>query len=132
MLYPVTTAAAAILGLWLVVLSYRVIMARRSSGVSLGIGDSEILERRVRAQANFNEYVPMGLILLLVAETQSANAWVILVAAFALVIGRLLHGIAFGFTVKWVFGRFVGMLLTFAALIILIFTNVWLLIRFSV
>ena len=60
----VTALYAGILGLWLVLLSTRVILARRSEKVSLGHGGNVSLERRMRAQGNLAEYAPMALILI--------------------------------------------------------------------
>ena len=126
MLYPVTTVSTLILGLWLFWLSVRVIGARRSEGVGLGAGESDKLERRIRAQGNLSEYAPITLILLFLAEAQSANYWLIVFSAVLLIVGRLIHGIAFSFTDKWVAGRFGGMVMTFVSLVILSLTNLWL------
>ena len=125
--YPVTTITAVILGLWLVWLSVRVIGVRQSEGVSLGVGENEKLERRIRGQGNLSEYAPIALILLFLAEAQGANVWLVGGTAAILIAGRLLHGIAFSFTEKWVFGRLGGMIMTFGAIIILALINTGLL-----
>ena len=66
MVFPVVTAiAAAVLGLIFAALSGWVIAGRLSTGVLHGDGGEETMNRRMRAHANFIEYVP--LILLLVA-----------------------------------------------------------------
>jgi uncharacterized membrane protein YecN with MAPEG domain len=59
---------AGLLALWLVVLSLRVIQARRAARVSLGDGGNRALQRAIRGQANFAEYVPIALLLLLILE----------------------------------------------------------------
>ena len=123
MTYPVTTITAVILGLWLVWLSIRVIGARRSEGVSLGAGENEKLERRIRGQGNLSEYAPITLILLFLAEAQGANVWLVGGSAAILIVGRLFHGIAFSFTERWVFGRLGGMIMTFSAIAILALIN---------
>lgn len=125
MFLPVTTITAIILGLWLVWLSLRVISARQSEGVSLGAGESELLERRIRGQANLSEYGPTGIILLFLAELQGAPVWLVGILAAVLIVGRLIHGIAFSFSEKWVFGRVGGMLMTFSAIGLLALVNVW-------
>lgn len=104
---------AGILGLWLVVLSVRVIAMRRQGSTSLGDGGDEMLQRRIRAQGNFAEYVPLGLILLFVLESAQQPALVLHSLGAMLVAGRLLHGWAFSFTANNSFGRFWGTLLTF-------------------
>ena len=126
-MYPVTTTTAIILGLWLVVLSLRVIGARRSENTSNGDGGNETLSRRIRAQGNLSEYAPLGLILLLLAEMQGANIGSTAVPASIFVVGRLLHGYAFSFTSSWGFGRVGGMLMTFGGLILLTIANIWVL-----
>ena len=125
---PVTAFAASTMALWLVWLSARVISARGSEGITLGTGENDKLERRVRAQANFSEYVPIALILLMIAELQSANFLLLALCAGLLVFGRLIHGIALSFTEKWIFGRVGGMLATFASIIILAALNLYTLI----
>jgi len=54
----------AILGLIFIGLSAMIIRERRIAAVSLGAGDNEVLLRRIRAHANFAEYVPIALILM--------------------------------------------------------------------
>ena len=60
----VTPLYAALLALWFVVLSLHVIRCRREARVSLGDGGNGRLQRAIRAQANFAEYVPLALVLL--------------------------------------------------------------------
>ncbi len=63
---------AALLGFLLVYLSIRVIRLRRRLKVAIGAGGEAAIERAARVQANFSEYVPIALILLLLAEIQGA------------------------------------------------------------
>ena len=126
MVLPVTAIATVILGAWYVVLTARVVDARRSAGVSLGDGGDERLTRRMRGQGNFVENVPIALLVLAVAEMQTVTTAptlftaVLAVAATALVAGRILHGVAFCFSDQWIFGRMVGMILTFLSMIALV------------
>ena len=129
MTVPITTATAIILGIWLVWLSFRVVGARRSESVSLGAGESEKLERRIRAQGNLSEYAPIALILLFLAESQGASTWTVAIPALTLIVGRIMHGIAFSFTERRVLGRFGGMILTFTALVLLVLANLWVFFR---
>ncbi len=126
MLYPITTIAAVILGLWLFWLSARIIAGRRNAGENPDADQTVLLERRVRAQANLCEYAPVALVLLFLAEAQGAHFWLVAVSALLLVVGRLLHGIAMSFAAKWVFGRLYGMLMTFASILLLSVINLWL------
>ena len=120
MLLPAATLSAIVLGLWLIILSVRVILARRGTKTSLGDGDNTVLARRIRAQANLCEYAPFGLILILLAELQGVHPYLLEPTAIIFIIGRLLHGTAFSFTQSWALGRMGGMILTFTGLILLI------------
>jgi uncharacterized membrane protein YecN with MAPEG domain len=82
---------AAILAVMFVALSIRVIALRRTSKLPLGFQGDVALERRVRAQGNFAEYVPLALLLLAFAEMRSAPAWLLHTLASVLVAGRLSH-----------------------------------------
>ncbi|MDA8870798.1 MAPEG family protein [Rhizobiaceae bacterium] len=126
MVLPITTfATLALAGLY-IVLTMRVIDARRAAGVSIGDGGDALLSRRMRGQANFTENVPITLLVMVVTELQTVtvlpNAFSILfaLAAVAFVLGRVLHGCAFCFSDNWPFGRMGGMLLTFGSMIVLI------------
>ena len=60
----VTPLIASALTLIFIRLSFAVIRLRRANRVGLGSGGNEELERAIRAQGNFAEYVPFGLILI--------------------------------------------------------------------
>ena len=114
----VTPLYAGILVLWFVVLSLRVIGRRRSAKAGLGDGGDVTLQRAIRAQANFAEYVPLALILMLILEMSRFSIYLIHALGIVLVIGRLLHGYAMGFTLHFRFGRFWGAAMTIAILVI--------------
>jgi uncharacterized membrane protein YecN with MAPEG domain len=76
--------------LWL---SVRVIRLRRGARVPIGTGGDAALERAMRAQANFAEYVPFALVLLALAESGGTPGWVIHPLGAALLAGRIAHGI---------------------------------------
>lgn len=123
MAIPITILSACALGLLLVVLSLRVINIRRSQKISLGSGENDLLERRIRAQGNLAEYGPIGLILIGAAEIQMANPFLLGVGASAFVMGRLLHGYALGFKDKAMRPRVTGMLLTLFSILGLVGLN---------
>ena len=114
----VTPLYAALLALWLMVLSLRVINLRRIARVSLGDGGHPLLARAIRGQANFAEYVPLALLLLAILELSRFSIYVVHVLGLTLLIARLLHGYALGFTGEWKFGRTYGAALTFLVIII--------------
>ena len=88
---PITTLTAVTLALVYVRLALGVIKLRRQHGVRLGTGTQPDLEAAVRAHANFAEYVPLVLILLLLAEINQAMWPITAVAAILLIYGRLTH-----------------------------------------
>ena len=115
MMLPVTSALTAALGLLLVVLSFAVSLKRMKVGTEIGVGEDEGLLRRIRAQGNFIEYVPIALILCALAELRGASVSWLWAIAGLLLLGRLLHatGMLGGSTPL----RATGMLATHAALL---------------
>lgn len=87
-----TTLWAALLAPVCLWLSLRVIGERRRAGVAIGAGDDPVLERAIRAQGNFAEYVPFALVLLALAEAGGTPGWVIHPLGAALLAGRIAHG----------------------------------------
>lgn len=64
----ITSIIAAVLTIIFVKLSFAVIGLRKKNMVGLGSGGHEDLERAIRAQGNFAEYVPFGMILIACLE----------------------------------------------------------------
>lgn len=126
MTLPITLLYAALLGAWFLVLTVRVILSRRSAGVSLGSGEDRALERRIRAHGNFAEYVPIALLFMALLEINAAPVWLLHVLGGLLVAGRLLHGYALSFT-SYSPLRVPGMGLTLFALAGMVITAIWLL-----
>ena len=113
---PVITALyAGVLALILVGLAMRVIRIRRGKRIGIGDGNDETLARRIRAHANFTEYVPIALVMMLLIELSGYSAWTLHGLGLALVAGRLIH--AWSLPAQSLVGRTVGMVLTFAVLI---------------
>jgi uncharacterized membrane protein YecN with MAPEG domain len=73
-------------------LSIRVIGLRRRLKVGIGTGGQPALERAMRGQANFAEYVPFALLLLALAEAGGTPGWIIHALGAALLAGRIAHG----------------------------------------
>jgi uncharacterized membrane protein YecN with MAPEG domain len=113
----VTPLYAGLLVLWSLVLSMRVVQIRGRAKVSLGDGGDAVLLRVIRGHANFAEYVPLALLLLVILELSRFSIYVIHGLGAALLVGRLLHGCALAFSAEWRFGRYWGTVLTFLVLI---------------
>lgn len=120
----ITPLYGGLIGLFLVVLSVRVIFRRRSAKVSVGDGADKDLQKRVRVQANCAEYAPIGLILLAMAELQGAPGWVVHLLGLMLLVGRLIHAYGFGMTPQIIPMRQLGMALTFLMLILTALANI--------
>lgn len=103
-----TAAALVLINLWL---SVRIGLVRRAASISVGDGGHEPLARRMRAQLNFAENVPLVVILIAVLElggiTLDSLPWV----AAIFVIARVLHGFGMdGGSMQW--GRALGTVAT--------------------
>ncbi len=87
----VTPVTASVLTVIFIRLSFAVIRLRRANRVGLGSSGNEELERAIRAQGNFAEYVPPGLILIACLELNGASWWLACIPGITLIIGRLIH-----------------------------------------
>lgn len=122
----ITPIYAALLTLLLIVLSARVILARRRIGASLGDKGDAPLEKAIRAQGNLTEYAPFGLILMALLELQSAPALPLHGLGLLLVVGRLTHAVALSRTPQIMQMRIAGMVMT---LTMLALAALWTLLR---
>jgi uncharacterized membrane protein YecN with MAPEG domain len=92
MTFPAVTAAyAAILGLIYFALSAWVVMGRAKFRVINGDGGVSGLHRRIRAHANFAEYVPLILLLAALIEAGGGSRTSIHALLLPLTIARLMH-----------------------------------------
>jgi uncharacterized membrane protein YecN with MAPEG domain len=89
-----TLVSAGLCGLVFLWLSVRVVRVRLSAKVSLGDGGDALLLSRIRAHANFAEYVPMLLVLMLAIELSlKATPTTLWLPALALPLVRLAHAV---------------------------------------
>lgn len=119
----ITSIIAAVLTIIFVKLSFAVIALRRKNKVGLGSGGHEDLERAIRAQGNFAEYVPLGIILIGCLELNGAPWWLVLLPSIALIIGRLAHAKGINTPPPDFSLRVTGMKFTFGTLITLAVLN---------
>lgn len=115
-----TTLYGASLGLWLVILSLRVIALRGGPGLGwlrFGHSGDDALPRAIRAQGNLTEYAPMFVILMFVAESGGVSSFSLHYYGGTFLLGRLMHGVCMGFMSKSVFLRSGGTTLTLLALL---------------
>lgn len=116
-LFPITSIYAALCGLLLLWLSWRVVEVRRREKIGLGHGDNRLLERRVRVHGNFVEHVPFALLLLALAEAGGAAPSALHVAGATLVLARVLHAWGLSTSAGLSTGRFWGVLLTWLSIL---------------
>ena len=123
----VSTLVTSIIGLWLLVLSARVIALRGVTFLKFlsfnNYGD-EALTRSIRSQGNLIEYAPIFLMLIFIAEYNGAHPHMLYLSSTLFIVARLMHGIAFGFMQYSRFLRVGGTLLTFLCILIIAVSNI--------
>jgi uncharacterized membrane protein YecN with MAPEG domain len=113
----ITAPYAALLGLVFTVLTLQVFRARMRTRVLIGTGQDRMLERAVRAHANFSEFVPLVLLLIGLAEWLGLAGWAVHGLGAALLLGRACHGIGISREPDVQALRGLGAALTMAALV---------------
>jgi uncharacterized membrane protein YecN with MAPEG domain len=121
MTLAVTPIYAALLGGLYLILSARVIAFRLGHNLSLGDDGNENMTRRIRAHGNAAEYIPIGVLFLVIAELMGTPAIALHLAGLAFFAGRSLH--AYGLSAKEQNFKFrkIGMILTLLTLALLSF-----------
>ncbi len=114
----ITPIYAGLLTLIYIFLSGRVIVLRRKFWISIGDKGNTQLLRQQRVHGNFNEYVPLALILMMGAELMLTASWIIHALGIALVAGRAMHAYGIGKEPESLTMRSYGMILTFLALLV--------------
>ena len=106
--------------LLLLVLAYLVVAGRRRHKIVLGDGGNEAFNRTVRAHANAAEYIPAGLvgILILALLEPAAPLWLLHASGISLTLGRILHGVGLN-TGMLNAGRVGGVMLTWLAYLLI-------------
>ena len=113
---PITSALTGAAAIFLVLLSLPVALRRRATKTSFGDGGDEAFNRKIRAQANFIEYAPLGIIAIGLVEMNGGSQPLVCGLAAALAAARVLH--AFGLWSGVLIGRALGAITTFAVLLV--------------
>ncbi len=108
---------AGLLVLWLVLLSWGVVGQRRRLKVAFGDGGPVSLTAAGRAFGNASEYIPAGLIALLLLALTGATPLLIHALGATLLVGRMIHAAGLLFQKGPSLGRILGMVLTYAVLL---------------
>lgn len=122
MILPTTiclTAAAALVNVWLAIRCGKV---RQTEKIPVGDGGSDMMIRRMRAQANFGEQVPLTVILVGLVEMAGKGGQWLAPAAALFIAGRIAHAI--GMDGKFNAGRPIGMMTAFLFQLVLIVVGV--------
>lgn len=107
---------SGLLVLLMVILSIRVVMARRSNRILLGDGGNAQVALAGRVFGNASEYIPVGIAALVALAALGLPAYAIHAVGGTLFLGRLVHCVSLS-DKKPTTGRVLGMALTFLALL---------------
>jgi uncharacterized protein len=116
---PVTGLYAALLALLLLALAFRVVVLRWRTKTGIGDGGDRRLARAIRVHGNAIEYVPIALVLLLVAEVGGANPALLHGCGIGLVAARFLHAAGLARTSGASLERVAGTAATFTVIAVL-------------
>lgn len=121
----ITLIFSILLVIFTLVLTIRVIDLRESPVTrSFHSSDRKInplmLQRAIRAHGNLLEYAPLFLILLFLCEFNQLNEFYLIMSATLFFIGRLMHGIGYGFMLHSPIMRIGGMSLTILGFLLLL------------
>jgi hypothetical protein len=85
-----SAALAALINIWL---SIRCGRARVAGKVMHGDGGDQALARHMRAHANFVEYTPFALVLIVLLDLTDQDGGLLALSALAYFVARVFHGI---------------------------------------
>lgn len=127
MLFQVTALYALPLALLFLVLWFRVTVTRSGLKVSIGEAGNTSLHEKIRQHGNFVEWVPIVMILMVIAEGNGADAIWLHISGALLLAGRLIH--PFGLTAAnpahplRIVGNTASLLATLNVMACLVFTS---------
>ncbi|MDP5208704.1 MAPEG family protein [Microbulbifer sp. 2205BS26-8] len=121
----VTALYTGLCAILMIYLASRVVQFRRMKKVGMGSGNDLFNEVRVRVHANAIEYIPIALLLLLVAELGGLAAVWLHIFGIAFLLSRICH--AYGLTAGkggTHMGRFWGTLISWLVIVALAIVNI--------
>jgi uncharacterized membrane protein YecN with MAPEG domain len=116
---------AGLCSLMFLFLAWPITVQRKRKKIGLGDGGDIELQRAIRVHANFVEYVPLALLMLLLIEQQGVSNLVVHGFGLALIFSRLLHASGLSRSGGYSFGRFYGTLGTWLVMIGLALISIW-------
>ncbi|MDF2179552.1 MAPEG family protein [Aliiglaciecola sp. CAU 1673] len=124
MVTPITAFYAGLLAVIMLYLAFLVSMMRKKTGIGLGSARDKALLQLSRAHANFTEYVPMALILMLIGELNGVRELWLHLAGTILLFSRLIHAYGVRHHSGYSWQRFYGTLGTFLVIAGLIWLDI--------
>jgi uncharacterized protein len=107
----------SILALMFVGLSIRTLSMRRRLRIAIGDAGNPEMLRAMRVHSNFSEYVPLGLLLMILVAGSGADPMLVHFLGLTLLAGRISHAYGVSQSRENYRFRVSGMALTFASLI---------------
>ena len=112
----ITSFYAAILAMFFIAMSIQTLKLRRELKIAVGDNQDVQMLRQMRSHANFNEYVPISIVLIYFFELLQAPVFLVHGLAIMLILGRALHAYGIQQTRENYRFRIAGMALTFTSL----------------
>ena len=121
---PVTALFSAILFFLYYYLAKNVIQIRRNNKIAIGFAKNKELEQAIAAHSNFNQYVPLGLIMMACMELNKIHFSIIFLAGISFTFGRIIHAKSFLKKTMDLKQRVQGMKFTFWTMIVMAILNI--------
>lgn len=121
----ITGLYAALAALLIVFLAIRVVAYRRTAKIGMGDGDNPEMRKRIRAHGNAIEYLPLGLLLLLILGLNQTVPLLLHIFGIILIVARIAHAWGVSHHTGLSPGRMVGVILTFGLLIVMSLLLLW-------
>jgi len=123
-MHPVITGVtAALISLLFLALAARVAGFRHKAKIGIGDGGNTTLNRAIRAHGNLAEHAPFVLLMMLCYEMSGGARWLLIASGAIFLVARILHALGLLRTAGTSFGRFWGVVLTWAVLFVLALAN---------
>jgi len=103
--------------LLILILAIRVVLRRWTARIGIGDGGDTELRKRIRAHGNAIEYLPIGLLALLLLDLDGTSPVVLHACGIALIVARVSHAIGLSRTGGTSPERFFGIGLTLLTLL---------------
>ena len=121
---PVTALFSAILFFLYYYLAKNVIKIRRDNKIAIGFAKNKELEQAIAAHSNFNQYVPLGLIMMACMELNKIHFSIIFLVGISFTFGRIIHAKSFLKKTMDLKQRVQGMKFTFWTMVVMALLNI--------